>query len=314
MVGGRQSKIIACIALALALSACFASWASAEGEEDTGGFGAFRLKGTNGFSILVLAFSKPHFKHGEAIVWATNKRNASVFYLAPATVTAATIDADLGAVGEISLAFEPSGPPETVHASCKRGGSVSFEPGAWVGDIDLTGEEGFTRVQRSRSKAIATPFVEARCGVVGIGEISGSQVRGARLVARSAGKKQAIYLQANQNHPGAPVYVETSIEERRGGLIVSRGVADHFSSGAFDFASPLRTATLAPPAPFDGQATFRRNADPANRWTGNLSVDFPGRADVSLAGKRFKAALVHAKRTEEVTLYDRLARPSLLPW
>jgi hypothetical protein len=256
MVGGRWSKIIACVVLATTLSVCLAGSASAEGEEDTGGFGAFRLKGTHGFSILVLAFSKPHFKHGEAIVWATNKRNASVIYLAPATVTATTIDADLGAVGEISLAFEPSGSPET-------------------------------------------------------GELTGQQVRGARLVARSAGKKQAIYLQANQNHPGAPVYMETSIEERRGGLIVSREVVDHFSSGAFDFASPLRTATLAPPAPFAGQATFRRNADPANRWTGNLSVDFPGRADVSLAGKRFKAALVHAKRTEEVTLYDRLARPKL---
>jgi hypothetical protein len=88
-------------------------------------------------------------------------------------------------------------------------------------------------------------------------------------------------------------------------------VLDHFSSSAFDFASPLRTATLAPPVPFTGQATFRRNANPANRWTGNLSVDFPGRADVPLAGGRFKAALVHAKRTEEVTLYDRLARPNL---
>jgi hypothetical protein len=216
MVGGRWSKIVACIALGLALSACFASWASAEGEEDTGGFGAFRLKGTNGFSILVLAFSKPHFKHGEVFVWAGNKRNASVIYLAPATVTATTIDADLGSVGELSLAFEPSGPPEKVEASCKRGGSVSFEPGAWVGAIDFNGEEGFTRVQRGRSKAIVSPFVDFECGVVGIGELTGSQVRGARLVARSAGKKQAIYLQANQNHPGAPAYVEASIEERRG--------------------------------------------------------------------------------------------------
>jgi hypothetical protein len=313
MVRGRWSKIIACVALGLVLLACAASSASAEGEEDTGGFGAFRLKGTHGFSILVLAFSKPHFKHGEVIVWAGNGRNASVIYLAPATVTATAIEADLGAVGELSLAFEPSGPPESVDASCKRGGSVSFEPGAWVGSIDLSGEEGFTRVQRGRSKAIVTPFVDAGCGVIGIGETTGSQVPGARLVARWAGKKQAIYLQANQNHPGAPVYVEASIEERRRGLIVSREVVDHFAPSAFDFASPLRTATLAPPAPFTGQATFRRNANPATRWTGNLAVDFPGRADVSLAGGRFKAALTHAKRTEEVNLYDRLARPDLLP-
>jgi len=314
MVGRRWSKFIAYVALGLAFSACFASSASAEGEEDTGGFGAFRLKGTNGFSILVLAFSKPHYKNGEVIVWAGNKRNASVFYLASATVTATTIDANLGAVGELSLEFEPSGPPERVDASCERGGSVPFEPGTWVGTIDFRGEEGFTRVRRGRSKAIVNPFVNAGCGVIGIGETAGSDVPGARLVARSAGKKRSIFLQANQNHHAARVYVETSIEERSRGLIVSREVLDRFSPRAFDFSSPLRTATLAPSPPFSGQATFRRKANPTNLWTGNLSVDFPGRADVSLAGRRFKAALVHAKRTEEVTFYDRLNRPKLNPW
>lgn len=313
MVGSRWGKFVVLVAVALAISACCATLAGAEGEEDTGGFGAFRLKGTNGFSLLVLAFSKPHFKNGEVIVWAA-KGDSAVIYLATATVTATAIEADLGPLGELTVDFEPSGPPERVHARCKRGGAVTFEPGIWVGSIDIRGEEGFTAVQRHRVKAAVNPFVDAGCGTLGIGETTGSEVRGARLVARSAAKEQAIYLQANQNHRLAPVYVEASIEERRSGLIISREVADHFSSGAFDFGAPLRTATLTPPAPFAGQATFRRAANPANRWTGNLSVDFPGRADVSLTGGRFKAALVYAKRTEELTLYDRLDRPNLPSW
>jgi hypothetical protein len=61
----------------------------------------------------------------------------------------------------------------------------------------------------------------------------------------------------------------------------------------------LRTAVLAPPAPFSGSATFYRFAKAANRWTGNLAIDFPGRARVPLVGSRFEATLVHAKRDEK---------------
>jgi hypothetical protein len=191
---------------------------------------------------------------------------------------------------------------------------ATFEPGAWVGTIDFAGEEGFTRVTTSRTKAIVSPFFDLGCGFRGIGETMSSREPGARLVARSASKRRTLFLQANKNHQAARVHLEASIEERRPGLVVTREVRGYFPPEAFDFGSPLRTASLSPPAPFAGRATFRRKASLANRWTGNLSVDFPGRANVSLAGGRFKAALVHAKRTEETTLYDRLNRPNLSPW
>lgn len=298
MVRGRWSKFAVFAVVAVVIMAGFVAGAAAEGEEETGGFGAFRLKGTNGYSVLVLAFSKPHFTEGEVLVW-VSKKNAAALYFVPAKVTATSIDADLGRVGVIAAEFEPSGPPERVHASCKRGGASTFDPGAWVGTIEFEGEEGFTEARRSRAKATVSPFVDAGCGGTLIGETMGAQVHGARLVARSATKKQAIYLQANQNYPGAPVYLETSIEERHAGLVVSREVAGYYPPDAFEFAPSLGSATLTPPAPFAGYATFYRNAKPANRLTGNLTVDLPGRADVSLAGGRFKAALVHAKRTEE---------------
>jgi hypothetical protein len=274
--------------------------AAAEGEADTGAFGAFRLKGSNGYSVLVIALSRPQFKHGEVLVFVGRRAGhgfENALYLAPAKVLPDTIEADLGPVGEISVRFEPSGPPERVHASCKRGGSVSFEPGAWVGGIELTGEEHFTEVHVSRTRAIPTPFLDAGCGGLGIGESSGGA--GARLIARSAMAKRAIYLQVNKNHQHARVRVEASLEERRGRLIVSREVANFFPAAAFDFDAPLQTAELSPSAPFFGSATFHRNAKPMNQWTGNLSVDFPGRANVPLAGHRFTSVLGHWERTEE---------------
>lgn len=293
----------------------YAGTAQAEGEADTGAFGAFRLKGTNGYSLLVLAFSKPQFKHGEVLVIAGRRSGSgfeSVLYFAPAKVTPDAIEADLGPAGEISIHFESSGPPERVHASCKRGGSITYEPGAWVGEIDIAGEEGFTRVQAARTKAIPSPFLEVGCGVIGIGETSGHGVVGGRLVARSATSRRAIFLQANKNHRKARVRIEASLEERRHGLIVSREVVRFFPAASFDFDPALRSATLAPSAPFSGSASFHREAKPANQWTGNLAVDFPGRADVPLAGSRFNSALGHSERTED--RHDRLRRPHLPPW
>lgn len=224
----------------------------------------------------------------------------SVIYLAPAKVTPTMIEADLGPVGQISLRFETSGPSERVHAGCKGGGSVTYEPGAWVGEIEIAGEEGFTEVHRTRTKAIPNPFVETGCGVIGIGESGGQGPDAARLIARSATRKHAIHLQANKNHRKARVRVEASLEERRNGLIVSREVVRFLPASTFSFDPELRSATLAPAAPFSGSASFHRGAKPANQWAGNLSVAFPGRADVPLAGRRFTSALGHWKRTEEL--------------
>lgn len=311
MVGRRWRKFFAVLAIAAAFCSCFAAIAAiagAEGEEDTGGFGAFRLKGTNGYSILVVAFSRPHLKHGQVVVWVA-KKNALVTYVAPATVTPTTIDANLGAAGTISVDFEAVGPSKRVHAGCNRGGAIPFEPGNWIGTIQLAGEEGFTRVQTSSAKAIVNPFLNLICGTFGIGEVSGHGVRGARVVARSATDKHTLFLQVNKNRRDASVRVETSLEERRGKLLVNREVVTRYPADSFSFDPLLRSATLAPAAPFSGSATFQRDAKPANRWTGNLTLDFPGRADVPLAGWRFHAALVRAKRTEEETRYERLAVP-----
>jgi hypothetical protein len=48
------------------------------------------------------------------------------------------------------------------------------------------------------------------------------------------------------------------------------------------------TATLAPPAPFFGEATYQEQAPRA--WTGNLGISFPG-LKVPLTGPGFHARL-----------------------
>jgi hypothetical protein len=50
---------------------------------------------------------------------------------------------------------------------------------------------------------------------------------------------------------------------------------------------------VKPPAPFSGTASFV--ADPGKQtgsWLGDLTVSFPGRPDVRLAGKRFEGSVL----------------------
>jgi hypothetical protein len=286
-------------ALIVVLALCAPATASAAGEEETGGFGAFRLDGTHGYEILVLASSRPYFKHGEVLVLVTG-RTSAVVYLAPAKVTTTEIEADLGPVGEISIVFQPEGDPERIRSSCSEGDSGEVQPGSWVGTVDLTGEEGFTHAEGTHLKSIVSPFFNLVCGsTVSISETAGRGIPGARLVARSAAKKRSQFLQVNQNRPGGAVRVEASVEERNHGLVVSREVVHRYPGSAFDFDPELQSALLDPPHPFSGHAAFHRDAKPRNQWTGNLLLDFPGRANVPMTGGHFKAALWHARRTEE---------------
>jgi hypothetical protein len=298
--------------LCLAMGSAFwAATVQAEGEAETGAFGSFRLKGTNGYSLLVLAGSKPQFKRGEILVFVgrrSGKGFESVLYLAPAMVLPDSIEADLGLVGKIAVRFEASGPPERVHTNRKEGGSATYQPGAWVGEIEIEGEEGFTHASSDRTESIPSPFLEEGCGLTSVGETGGHGVVGARLIARSATARHAVYLQVNKNHRKARVRVEASLEERRRGLIVSREVVRSFSPASFTFDPSLKFAELDPVAPFSGSASFHYSADAANKWTGNLTVDFPGRANVPLAGRRFNSALGHWKRTEGRSRAQAMAR------
>jgi hypothetical protein len=55
----------------------------------------------------------------------------------------------------------------------------------------------------------------------------------------------------------------------------------------------ITSATLAPPAPFTGTATFQRTRGAKGSWMGTLAGDFPGRGEVTLAGPEFSVEVFH---------------------
>jgi hypothetical protein len=104
--------------------------------------------------------------------------------------------------------------------------------------------------------------------------------------------------------------VSAEVEENRGEMEIHRAVGTWASADALHYDRHLRTATIRPPDPFSGHASFRFSARSkttsactttgtaasAGCWTGNLTVDLPGRPDVPLTGPGFYALLEHATR------------------
>ncbi len=55
------------------------------------------------------------------------------------------------------------------------------------------------------------------------------------------------------------------------------------------FSPDFTTATVEPPAPFAGTASFARTNGAHGTWRGDLIVDFPDVPGVHLAGRSFEA-------------------------
>jgi hypothetical protein len=222
-------------------------------------------------------------------------KHGSATYGAPATITASRFEADLGALGRIALNISPSGREKTLRSRCTdEQGPFTFEPQVYSGSFAFHGEEGFAEASTAAPREYTRFLLDILCAGAGSGEIGGQGLPGARLRLHSRRGSFHLSLQANKNRPKAGTRFEVETHEKRGQIAISRSRALWAGSAAFAYDPLLRTATLAPPAPFSGHASFRRDASAANRWSGNLSVDLPGRSNVPLTSAGIGATLSRA--------------------
>lgn len=216
------------------------------------------------------------------------------YYVAPAIVTSKTIDADLGKLGRISVTRVPTGQTKTVRRGCKPGRRKQVKAERYKGTIEFHGEEGFADVSAT-SAPLEYPTL-CGSGEEG-GRPPGKGLPGARLdVEKRRPEKYRLEFDAIQRRPGARTGVSVEVEEHRGEMEIHRATWTWASASALLYDRHLRTATVRPPAPFAGHGRFHAHARPANRWTGNLTVDLPGRSDVPVTGRGFGATLEHPRR------------------
>jgi hypothetical protein len=278
-------RCVICLSLLGALAAFAAAPAAAETPFPPGGF---RLSASNGYSVHALSFDgDSRGEHDELILFFGRKgAGVTYFVLRHVTVTETTIVADLGRLGSIDLHFVPSGRNKKEHPRCEPEQSIEFDSGFYEGRIDFEGEEGFTEVHATRAAGELQLALNLICGGGPLVEGSGGNAPGALLRVHRRWSKGHLELQARTNSPSRPARFEASIEERAQGLVVFRNATAFGAPVAFDFDIAAQSARLAPPKPFSGVARFDRSGTRQGRLRGGLTVDFPGRSDVSLAGTR----------------------------
>jgi hypothetical protein len=280
---GLTAVVVCLLALAIGTSSASADVLPAPN--------GFRLQGSNGYSIDIAAVQSPKSGRGALFVY-VHRKGSAVFYAAPASVAATSFQADLGSVGHVDVHFVPSGEVTTANTECDSG-PVSFDSGQYEGTIDFDGEEGYSEAHVISARGDVRFLTEIVCGGDVSTEGSGGHSPGARLTVRHRGNRKFEFT-AMKNSPSRPARFTASLQERRGTLLISREVQATASPAAFAFDVPAGVAAVDPPAPFAGEAAYKRTQRATTRWRGNLTVDFPGRSGVRLTGVGTRAAMIRA--------------------
>ena len=285
---GRETGI----GLAVAFAALLVPAHAAAVDSDLKHAFAFQVEGSNGYSILAVATNQRADGQGE-VVLIVGRKQAGVLYAAPAQLTATSIEADLGALGTISLTVAPAGRERTIRSRCDgEPRTVTFEPQRYQGNFEFHGEEAYTEAVTGAPRERTRLFYEEGCRTFGSLQVGGDDVPGAGLRLHSGRGEPKLDLTARKNGSSKRAHLQVGVKEERAGISISREMSQWAGADAFDYDPLLRTAVLAPAPPFSGSASFHRGAAAGNRWSGDLTVDLPGRSNVPLAGPGVKATLV----------------------
>jgi hypothetical protein len=238
----------------------------------------FELRGSNGYSIEVYGQGGQGGSAAQVIVRAST-RTASATYHFPGFVEEGSIQADLGAYGQISVGFHAqSGGSGVGELGCSRG--LSAERGYYEGTISFHAK-GLTAVDASQADGSNGLALSVLCG-------GGREESRPGTLLEVLGGPSTPSLMVSEDRGGLATQIQARISEDRG-VEIERSVSIVASNGALR-RKGLRSATFDPPPPFTGSATFGRDGAETS-WRGNLRVNFPGRPAVALTGRGVEARL-----------------------
>ena len=216
------------------------------------------------------------------------------------------VRARFGSLGRASLRFRPDGRVrrEDPQGGCE-GGDETAEYGSFAGHLSFRGEGSYFHVSSPRGKAYLARSPRLRCEKGQADEAPPRSLRKyvaptplfqdedsiALLYAstRSHGRYVGITaMHSEESPPGADVAL--GILDSRQGMAIGHAAYLEGSAGTLLTSLPgvhPATATLAPPAPFHGKATY---SEETGAWTGTLGVTLAG-LKVPLAGPDYRVHL-----------------------
>lgn len=286
-----------------AISACLPTTATAALK-----VAEFDLEASNGYTAF-FEFSRQEASVA-AIAVPSPLSVVSAAYISKGRFKEDRIRARFGNRGRVAVEFRPSGratyrrPPRRCEGEPKV-----TQPGVFVGTIRFRGEAGYTELERARARGEMRTLTRWECR-------RGRRARGAGLdpeaerftvLEAGAGGYPVASFSAIASRPkgrsGETRFVASRLEGRPTSMVVIRRVFAHGEDESFRFDEALSTATAAPPPPFEGSAAFTRDAGgEGGSWLGSLTVDFPGAADVPLAGEDSRAQLFRSDLSDQIDI------------
>jgi hypothetical protein len=246
----------------------------------------FELPASGGYAVEVAGVAAQEGSAAQVVVRVTSRRGA-VTYRFPAVIEAGSIQADLGAYGQISVVFHPvSGGSGVAEEGCSRGRSSTA--GYYEGTISFRAE-GLTTVNASRAEGSEELALSLLCAA----PLEEKRPTRPGTYLEVSGGPTAPSLSISHRRHGLATQTEADISEVRGDVAIERSVSVAASNSSFRHHGVV-SATISLPRPFSGSATLSRQG-PRTVWRGNLRVDFPGRSGVALTGDGVRASLRHAK-------------------
>jgi hypothetical protein len=257
----------------------------------------FEGEATNGF--VLDGYATPE-REGGLLSMRVEKAGESATYGVKGEMTGDRLAFDLGELGKVEGEIRPHRGTEKITLGCGKKKPVKVPTVELVGTIEFHGEDGFSEFATVEVVAAAIPLKDVMC-IVGSSEIFGEGLPGTELnVKGPAGQ----HLWIEQDRPGAAVEYEAQLYEKLGdGVDVTRSVFATAPADVLHFDKKLSKASFHPGAGLVGSATYRFTSLPrggkagTGKFIGSLAADFPGRADVPLAGPGFTASINHVSRS-----------------
>jgi hypothetical protein len=223
-----------------------------------------------------------------------NRGSRVAYYFTPAKVTAERVTARFGGLGELDYRFAPKR-NGSVDCTGSEGSEAVFE-----GTFNFTGENGYVHIAADHAEGSFQIYPEpkncpqkrlARRVVMYHPFYSD---KGATLHARAGSRAEGTMREVSVFDDGRRgphrVFVFATMAEEREGMTVARGVQMGAKSAAFRWNLEKGTATLRPPAPFTGSATFTRHGHNGHgTWKGSLAMPILGGEPAEMAGGEFRA-------------------------
>jgi len=289
----RHAAFLAAIAVLLAPVALAAAPAAAAGpEQGTWVKVELELQTNNGLDA--------HLESSEdgTVTLDLSRKGEIASYVAPGKATEAGLKVRFGRLGLIDVGFTPT---RTLSSTAPGDGCTgkprTLREGVFGGTIEFTGEHDFVRIAGTRARGSMGVISRWRCPDLEA-EAKETLARRKPRERESAtlsvfSRACSCYLVAGVHHRrsgGKSIFIGSQSEVREN-MRIFRSIVVHGPASAFDFDHSEGAATLRPPRPLSGSASFQSRPRQRGIWRSTIKVPLLGADPIDTGAPGFVAIL-----------------------